>query len=265
MKKFANKFKSKFEALSEQAIERYQQGGYINGDYIKFSSKYKSSDFYKKAGEHVQAMIDEFAESDLNIRVSAVKAIRPAIAPVDGGMNAADGFYLDVSQELAPGLYPRHITVPSEIVQMVDTPDAMGRVSAPDSQVYKANIHGAEEVETSDADRSNPKKNTKLAKSNKWQDSPGGGNAPKTVFGEKKTKKKNDEEMIEEAYASIYEQQMSLTGLEDPSEGGDTYKGPLAWKDIEDLQSAADRLITDVDTINKAIGVTGLNPDRVWS
>jgi len=202
MTNFANQFKSKFSQLTEQAVGRFQQGGYVNGDYVKFIKNYKNSDHYKEASEHVKTKIDDFAGSDLNLRVSAVKSIRPALAPVDGGMNAANGFHLDITQELAPGLYPCHITVPAEIIELVDTPDAMGRVTPPDSQVYKANIHGAEEVETKDKDRSNPKKDTKIKGGNRWVDKPGGRVPEKTVFGE--SKRKNDEDLISEAYASIY-------------------------------------------------------------
>lgn len=205
MTKFANQFESKFSKLTEQAVSRFEQGGYINGDYVKLRANYKSSDFYKRAAEHIQAKLDEIATSDLNLRVSGVKSLRTNMSPVKGNANAPDDFYVDIALEIAPGLYPEHITVPLDLIQMVDTADAMGRMPVPDSQVYKANIHGAEEVETSDKDRSNPKKDTKIKGGNKWQDTPGGGNAPKKTIFEKK---KKDEDMLEEAYTSIYKKKV---------------------------------------------------------
>ena len=198
MSKIIDQFDSKFSRLTEQAVTRFEQGGYINGDYVKLRSNYKSSPFYKEAADHVKAKIDELAETDLNIRISGVKSIRNNMAPVVGNQNAPGGYHVDLAIEIAPGLYPSHVTVPVEIVELVDTADAMGRVSPPESQVYKNNVHGAEEVETTDIDRSNPKQDTKLPNSNNWQDTPGGGNAPKKSIFEKK-----DPETLEEAYDRI--------------------------------------------------------------
>ncbi len=203
------KFKNKFNLMVEQAVERFQQGGYINGDYVKFVSNIKSSEFFKKQSEQIQNKIIEMMDSDLHIRVSAIKSTRFPQNRVDGGLNAASDFYIDVVTEYAPGLYKDPVTVPAELIELVDTPDAMGRMTPPDSTVYKANIHGAEELKSDDENRSNPKKDTKIAGGSKWVDKPGGGGGD----GMKPIKEnKDDVSALTEAYESIYKKDIQEEG-----------------------------------------------------
>ena len=172
------KFKSKFSALTEAAIERFQQGGVVNGDYVRFVKGYKNTDFYKKLPSQTQDKIDQFVDMDLHLRVSAVKSPSYAPASVEGGLNAAGEFYVDVVQEYAPGLYRHPMTVPVNLVELIDTADALGRMKSPDSLNYDNKEQQKPlEVKTNDADRALPTTNTTLKHSNSWNDkAPGGGN-----------------------------------------------------------------------------------------
>lgn len=187
--------------MVEQAVERFQQGGYINGDYVKFVPNIKSTEFFKTQSKQIQDKIQEMIDGDLYLRVCAIKSARYPQNRVDGGLNAATDFYIDVVVEYAPGLYKDPVTVPSALIELVDTPDAMGRMPPPESTVYKANIHGAEELTSDDVNRSNPKKDTKISGGNKWVDKPGGGGGD----GMKPVKEnKDDISALTEAYESIY-------------------------------------------------------------
>lgn len=208
------KFKNKFNLMVEQAVERFQQGGYINGDYVKFVSNIKSSEFFKTQSKEIQEKIQSMIDGDLHIRVSAIKSGRFPQNRVDGGLNAATDFFVDVVVEYAPGLYKDPVTVPVELIELVDTPDAMGRMPPPDSTVYKANIHGAEELTSDDENRSNPKKDTKIAGGNKWVDAPGGGGGD----GMKPIRENKDDAVaLTEAYESIYKKKVIKEDFSDDS------------------------------------------------
>ena len=117
-------------------------------------------------------------------------------------MNAASDFYADVVQEYAPGLYKDPMTVPINILLMVNSAtDGFGTPS-PDSQNYdNKEIQKPKNVNTSDKDRTLPTDNTTLANVNKWDDSkPGGGN----TSGLKKLDEKS--KTLEECYAKVNEQ-----------------------------------------------------------
>lgn len=186
------KFQSKFTLLAEQAVERYQQGGLLNGDYVTIVKNIKSSDFYKNSNQTMRDKIDEFVESDQHLRVSAIKSAVYAQMPVDGGMNAANDFYADVIQEYAPGLYKDPITMPINLVELVDTADALGRVQAPESKVYDNKINSG-----TDGENLLPQQDTKLANTNSWNDkAPGGGNT--------KDLQSLKESTLTDAYDSMY-------------------------------------------------------------
>jgi len=234
------KFESTFSRLAEQATERFQQGGYINGDYVRLSKSIKTSQHYKGLPKQTQEKIDGILASDLHLRVSAIKSIRPAGYSNDGSPNAAADYFVDVVQEYAPGLYKDPLTLPICCIELVDTADAMGRMPPPDSQVYKANIHGAEEVTTKDDDRSLPKKNTKIAGGNKWVNAPigGGGN------GMKKLKT--------EAYQDVITQlQDTLDRFEETAaEQADAYGHPDVDEVYQSLiNSGIDEALADLETM----------------
>jgi hypothetical protein len=119
---------------------------------------------------------------DLNLRVGAVKSIYPTTTQnFVGGSEAPDGVFLDIYIEYAPGLYRNPMTVPIEVVDMVD--DGNNRGPVPDSLVRKNNVHGPKEIKAGQEgglkpDNVNlPQKNTVLPGANKWNDSkPGAGN-----------------------------------------------------------------------------------------
>jgi hypothetical protein len=59
----------KFDAIYEAVISRYNVGGYLPGDIIKFRPDYKSSETYKAMPSLMKQELDELANSGLNIKV----------------------------------------------------------------------------------------------------------------------------------------------------------------------------------------------------
>jgi len=111
---------NKFVKLYESAIQRFTRGGFLTGDLVKFTENAFRDEFFKDQASNYMAKAKSFAESGLNIRVSAVKAVRPTIHSGDI-QNEAESFLVDIVLEVAPGLYREFITVPARVLEHIDT------------------------------------------------------------------------------------------------------------------------------------------------
>jgi hypothetical protein len=175
-----------FDTLFEKELERFQMGGIIIGDRVRFKKNCLELDYIKNRAKSFHDIIKACSDEtfDLNLRVGAVKSIYPTTSQnyTGGVTDAPDGIFLDVYIEYAPGLYRNPITIPIEAVEVYD--DGNNRGPIPDSLKRKNNVHGPEEVKAKQPSFDNinlPSKNTVLANSNKWDDGkPGGGNFIKT-------------------------------------------------------------------------------------
>jgi hypothetical protein len=132
---------TKFNVLYENILERYQQGGFIIGDRVRFKKDALNSDFLKSKP---QGFIDLVKSTmapgfDLNLRVSAIKSIYPTTTQnYRGGTESPDKTYADVIIEYAPGLYRTPMTVPIEILELQD--DGINTGPVPDSVKRKSKI-----------------------------------------------------------------------------------------------------------------------------
>ena len=166
---------SDFDVLYEKELERFQQGGIIVGDRIKFKPNALKLDYIAKRAQSFKDMIatcmaDGF---DLPLKVGAVKSVYPSSATnFQTGNNAPDGVFLDIYIEYAPGFFRNPMTVPIDAVEVIS--DGNNRSPIPDSLRRNNNIHGPEEVKS---DTTLSTQNVKLPGANKWDDTkPGGGN-----------------------------------------------------------------------------------------
>jgi hypothetical protein len=127
----------KFDEILESTVHRFKMGGLLTGDLVKFVSSAFSDEWVKKQLPNMVEKIREFAESDLNIRVSAVKALRPAAHGSIQPDMQVDDWYCDITQETAPGLYLNFLTVPIHLLEQIDTGPNLSPI--PDSQKYDPN------------------------------------------------------------------------------------------------------------------------------
>jgi hypothetical protein len=179
---------TKFNVLFENMLERYQQGGLLIGDRVRFRKDALKTDFFKNKGQNFLDIVKACMDPgfDLNLRVSAVKSIYPSTTQnYRGGTEAPDSIYVDVIIEYAPGLYRNPMTVPIECLELQD--DGINRGPIPDSIKRKSKIQikpedqNAEQDADFDINLSN--KNVKLPGGTKWNDSkPGAGNMPKKKY-----------------------------------------------------------------------------------
>lgn len=111
---------NKFRTLLENSVNRFTSGGFLTGDLVKFKSNAISSEWAKKQPENLAEKLREFVDTDMNIRISAVKSLRPAVSGSIGQQVGSDDFYCDIVREHAPGCWHDFITVPSELLEYSD-------------------------------------------------------------------------------------------------------------------------------------------------
>lgn len=132
---------TKFDVLYEGLLERYQQGGFLIGDRVRFKKNVLTMEFFKSKGQNFIDLIKSCSDSsfDLNLRVSAIKSIYPTTTQnYRGGTESPDAIYADVIVEYAPGLYRTPMTVPIEALELQD--DGINTGPVPDSLKRKSQI-----------------------------------------------------------------------------------------------------------------------------
>ena len=179
---------TKFDVLFENLLERYQQGGFIIGDRVRFKKDALKSDFMKNKGQNFIDIVKSCMDPgfDLNLRISAIKSIYPTTTQnYRGGTESPDKIYADVIVEYAPGLYRTPMTVPIEILELQD--DGINTGPVPDSIRRKSKINikpeKTEAEQSADFDINLQNKNVQLPGGTKWNDKePGAGNMPKKKY-----------------------------------------------------------------------------------
>lgn len=142
---------NKYKTLIESAMQRFTSGGFLTGDLVKLKNNATTSEWAKKQPSNLLDKIKEFAETDKHIRVSAVKALRPAVSGSVQPHNQVDDFYCDIVMEEAPGLYHQFITLPAELLEYQE--HDINLPELPDSLKGKDSTDGKlEEVEVKTSD-----------------------------------------------------------------------------------------------------------------
>lgn len=167
------KFEGKYDTIIENTITRFEQGGVLSGDLVRFRKDAMKNEKIKGMMENYKAMIEDAMGTDLNLRVSAIKSIRPTTTGNYGGgsnsgTRAPTDYFVDIVVEYAPGLWRNPITVPIEVLEVVDTNGNLAPV--PDSLKRKNKVEMPKDVESPDADRKTPETNTKPQFPNKTTD-----------------------------------------------------------------------------------------------
>jgi hypothetical protein len=133
---------TKFNVLYENLLERYQQGGFLIGDRVRFKSNVLAMEFFKSKGQNFIDVVKSCMDPnfDLNLRISAIKSVYPTTTQnYRGGTESPDRIYADVIVEYAPGLYRTPMTVPIEALELQD--DGINTGPVPDSVKRKSKIN----------------------------------------------------------------------------------------------------------------------------
>jgi len=179
---------TKFDVLYENLLERYQQGGFLIGDRVRFKKDALNSEFMKNKGQNFIDIVKSCMAPgfDLNLRISAIKSVYPTTTQnYRGGTESPDKIYADVIVEYAPGLYRTPMTVPIELLELQD--DGINTGPVPDSVKRKSKINikpeKVEAEQSADFDINLQNKNVQIPGGTKWNDrEPGAGNKPKKKY-----------------------------------------------------------------------------------
>jgi hypothetical protein len=127
----------KFTPLLETYLQKFTRGGFLTGDIVKIKKDAFSSDFFKSQPKQYQEKLKSWAQSDLLLRVSAVKPIRPTTQATGNAEITGSEFDVDITQEIAPGRYVDYLTIPASLLDPLDAtspnlppiPDSLKRKS----------------------------------------------------------------------------------------------------------------------------------------
>ena len=100
----------KFDEIFEAVVSRYQVGGYLPGDIVKFRPSYKSTACYKAMHSIMQKELDELADSGLNIKVTQV-GDKLANQSMANQHKTADQAVITIAGDQGGGRYYDSITV----------------------------------------------------------------------------------------------------------------------------------------------------------
>jgi hypothetical protein len=109
--------KRRFVNIFESVMQRYTCGGFLAGDVVTFKKEALSSDWFKSLGVNTQEKIKQMVNSGLNLRISAIKNMRPNVGGAGNTDFTGTEVNLDITSEIAPGRYADFVTIPGNVVE----------------------------------------------------------------------------------------------------------------------------------------------------
>ena len=142
---------SKFDTIFEAQIGRFVKSGPIAGDYVKFVSNLKSSNWYTSLDEARKTYVDEIVtvvEQGKPLMLSTLKKGVYETETTDSNEQLAD-----IAVEYAPGLYQNNLTIPLELLEFaISSADARGTQKDPTNDQENNTTLKPEEVNESEPD-----------------------------------------------------------------------------------------------------------------
>jgi len=107
----------KFVKLYESALQRYTNGGLLTGDLVVFKEGFQNDPWFRGLGNNTKDKIKAMIESGLNLRVSAIKSVLPAVKGAGNTDYTGVDFNVDITTEIAPGRYGDFATIPGRLLE----------------------------------------------------------------------------------------------------------------------------------------------------
>lgn len=166
-------FSGKFEQICETALTRFQQRGFLLGDYIKFRKDALKQDCVKGMSDQLKSIIDACIKNDTVLKISDVKSpnAEAPSGPV-GAANVPGCLWADVYVEHAPGMFSNVMTIPLSIVDKIYPENEAEGYRPYDKKLIRKNKTDnntdrdtlrKQQTMVDDETRKTPTKNTKLA------------------------------------------------------------------------------------------------------
>ena len=110
---------SRFEQVIKEHYDRFTRNGFLCGDLVKIKQEALDGPWSKTQSVEKINMLRELATSGDYLRVSHIKS--PYGFSAGGKDYEPDSFYLDITREIAPGLFTDKVTLPSYLVELLMT------------------------------------------------------------------------------------------------------------------------------------------------
>jgi len=162
-------FRGKYNLLLEQTLYRYQQGGFLRGDYVKLKSGALQGDGAKHISSQVRELLEASDKQDTYWRISYIKSGQSEAfnGPVDAANIPAAPLYADIIHEYAPGMWKDPVTLPLDMLEKIEVEPQEGYAPYPKSLVRPNDNSNKEATEVDqtdgkDAERKLHNKNEKV-------------------------------------------------------------------------------------------------------
>ena len=110
---------SRFEQVIKEHYDRFTRNGFLCGDLVKIKQEAFDGPWSKTQSIEKINMLKELSSSGDYLRVSHIKS--PYGFSAGGKDYEPDSFYLDITREIAPGLFTDKVTLPSYLVELLMT------------------------------------------------------------------------------------------------------------------------------------------------
>ena len=107
---------SKFEQVLEEQLNRFTRNGLLTGDLVKFKENFLNDEWTKTQEQIKVDLMKELSEQGDYLRVGHIKS--PYGYSLAGKTYEPDNFFVDVTREIAPGIFTDVVTVPAYLVEL---------------------------------------------------------------------------------------------------------------------------------------------------
>ncbi len=174
-----NKFTGKFEQIHEETLFRYQQGGFLRGDYAKIKKTAFTHESVKQFSDQLKNTLQDAIKNETMFRVSYIKPGQSESfsGPVDAANIPSKELWADCYVEYAPGMWNNVITIPLGVLEKVEVegmngfPEYNKNLVRPNTEEPgKPDKEMKDQTKGDDENRKLTKKNTKLANTSNPKD-----------------------------------------------------------------------------------------------
>jgi hypothetical protein len=132
----------RFIKLYEAISNRYNRGGFLVSDIVKFVDNVLTDKFFKSTDDAYKDKVKEYIECGDTLRVKNVKSTFPAVMGAGNSDYNGYSFSIEVTREIAPGKYsndsivvPQHLLV--RIEDTINLPKVPDKFKAKDKSIIK--------------------------------------------------------------------------------------------------------------------------------
>jgi len=107
----------RFIKVYESISTRYNRGGFLTSDIVKFVDNALSDSFFKTVDDEYKQKVQEYIDSNDTLRVKNVKSLFPAVMGAGNPDYNGYSFSIEVTREIAPGKFSNDsIVVPQHLL-----------------------------------------------------------------------------------------------------------------------------------------------------